>query len=320
MSEISSTGRLGLQIRSDERGYGNYEDPVTAGNVGDFTGDTLQFLAQPNKVLGTDMPITRAVMRAVVDWPVIQRAIENGILDLPEAVAPLPTGEQLVYFARNTEQREVAMQPICQRHAERIRGIQPAVQELPGGLHVTRQVADPVQLEGLWSGTFGWDDQGCKAFATRINGQWAVTPSERTVWFRGVEDSTGRLVGAAMAERLDMPSARSRTGSVALAELTEWAVDPAWRGNGLMPTLVQQLASLVETDLADVPYLAFAECNMTSGADRAAARAGMVVPLAETSRGRVSQVLAANVRVGDGYEPKEGYRSFTLLTVPGLPR
>jgi len=87
-----------------------------------------------------------------------------------------------------------------------------------------------------------------------------------------------------------------------------------------MQTLVGSLAKSVETDLVDVPHLTFAECNTTSGADRVAARAGMIVPLAMTAMGEVPQILEGNLRVGDGHEREGAYRNFVLLTVPETMR
>ena len=92
MSEISSVGSLGLQVRSDERAYNNYPQVVTEENIGGFIGDTLALSSRPNQLLQTDVLITRTVMRAVVDWPTIRGAVEHGMLSSPEVVTPLPTG------------------------------------------------------------------------------------------------------------------------------------------------------------------------------------------------------------------------------------
>ena len=312
MSEVSSTGQLGMSVRPDERAYCNYEEPVTWRNVGSFIHDTSRFLAQPNAFLQGEL--TRSVMRAVVDSSVLRAVVQDGMLDRPEAAAPLPTGEYMVYFAHNDGRREANGTSMFIEESVRAQPAAPAKsRNLSSGLRIVTRVSNPEQLHGLWGSTFGWDVTGCEQFTNRLANQGDIPPRDRTVWFSGIEDQNNVLVAAGMAERLDMPS---QIGTVGLIESTEWGVDGALRGRGLMPHVIANLALIAHRDLRGIPHVRFAECNILSGAPKAALRAGYEVPAVEVGGRLVDQVLVDHVRVGDGLDPQGAYRNFQLMTLP----
>lgn len=321
MVQVSSTGDLGFAVRSHERAYFSYENPVTMQNLGGFYTDLAEHLLRVgSEIEGT--PITRSVMRTVIGESAL-----NTLVDHPtfarylEAAAPLPatvsgSNEYLVYFSRNATDRRLGTDTnkdflgrVQKAHEVSLRPQK--VEGLPEGFRFTTQVSDPDRLFALWGETFGWDREGCIDFAKRLEEDQQLSPAERRVWFKGIEDAQGILRACAMAERLDVPSSE---GEVALIEHTEWATHPDVRGHGLGRQVVRSLTQDIKSDMQDVRHLVFAECNLTSGAHIVAAHAGFTVPRIDTLYGEVGQVLCNNVRVGDGLEPQGGYRNF-MFTV-----
>ncbi len=322
MTQVSSTGGLGFAVRSNERAYFSYEAGVTAANLGAFYGDLTNHLLTVGSEID-NTPITRAVMRTVIGTSALRELVQHpGISRYIEAATPLPAGsegveEHLVYFSRNAANRSLdgASQEDFLGRVNKARETSMGInepKELRPGYSLTDRVHDPERLFELWGETFGWEREGCADFAKKIQQESEVEPSQRSVWFKGMEDADGVLQACAMAERLNIPTT---TGQLALVEHTEWATHPDARGGGLGQQVVRDLSADVKRDLAKVRHLLFAECNLTSGAHIVAARSGFSVPQVETLDGRVGQVLYQNVRVADGHPPEDGYRNFMFTVV-----
>lgn len=322
MTQVSSTGSLGFALRSNERAYNNYPRAVTTENLEGFYGDvTDQLLLVGSNIEGTT--VTRSVLRTVMTEDALgEIARIPGLSRYIEAAAPLPDDKQggpkeyLLYFARNAVSRSMdeATRSEFRSRVDKARKIssRPSRSLLPPGYTFTNRVYDPHRLNELWGDTFGWDEQGCIDFAKRIEADATSAPEDHSVWFGGIQDKNGILVTGAMAERLDVPTS---TGRVALIEHTEWATHPDYRGQGLGRHVVRSLTDVVRADLAGVRHLVFAECNLTSGANIVAAHSGFTVPRLETTHGPVDQIISANVRVDDGYEPRGAYRNFMFTIV-----
>jgi hypothetical protein len=320
MTQVSSTGNLGFDVRSDERVYFNYP-AVTDSNVDTLIDDIETHFDHVGKeVEGTQ--VTRAVLRTVVEENTFETLLEDpDIGQHIEAAAPLQseTGpkEYLAYFSKNAIAREVnpGQRSSFLESVNTARGlaIDQSISNSSGLVTPTSKVSNPDQLQKLWGDTFGWDLEGCYQFAERINDEAEISPNDRMVWFKGLEDEQGNLLASAMAERLDIPST---TGRLALIEHTEWATDPSKRGMKLGRRVVSSLIQDVKQDMAGVDHLIFAECNMNSGANVVAVRSGFSIPSVSTAAGReVGQVFYNNVRVDDGLPPHGEYRSFMFAIV-----
>lgn len=313
--EVSSTGSLGSEFRSEERYYTNNPYAVNLDNLDQFIRDVLHHLAIPEH--NPKSGATRSVIRTAMSRTALM-ALDSDCPDLVqyiEAAAPiLGTDDLLVYFAKNYGDREPS-QAVKNDMAARLteaRSTTPSTELiLPAGFEAVQQWDNPEQLAYLWGETFGWTAEGCEAFLKNIAEQTERTPEEHTTWFEGVRCGN-TLVAATMAERLTVPG---NDGPIELIELTEWAVHPRYRGHGLGRFVVGNSTQAIEDDLASVPHLAFAEANLISGAPHMARRAGLNIPLVGLPRhGSVPQIVFSNVRVGDGLEPAGDYRHFALVT------
>lgn len=324
MLQVTSTGSLGYEVRPDERAYLNFPQAVGVGNVADFQSTVETHL------FGGKHPedVTRTVARAVVDTVAFQKLLQNSLGRYVEAAAPIGSdGNELVaYFAHNAQERTVSdseRRDVLQKveHAKVVAeahrrqngaygvGRQP---QLGDGLTLVDSIRDPKQLAELWNPAFGWTEEGCDELRELLRSSVDTEPGERSTWFRGIETESGLIVAAAMAERLDMPSA---AGSVALVEHTEWAASPEHRGHGLGRGVVSALTATLKQDLADTRHVIYAECNVSSGAHQVALNSGMTVPEVEHPDGSVDQVFFNNIRIGDGQEPRNGYRNFMFAVV-----
>ena len=311
--EVSSTGSLGSELRSEERYYTNNPYAINGHNIERFVEDCVEHLAVP----GQTAEATRSVVRTIMGRSALM-AIDADYSELArhiEAAAPIPhTDDLLVYFAKNYGDRNPSPTIKADMAARLIEARNTAPSNrliLPAGFEAVRQWDNPEQLAYLWGETFGWTTEGCEAFLRDIAEQADRTPEERTTWFEGIQ-CNNTLVAATMAERLTMPG---NEGPVELIELTEWAVHPRYRGHGLGRFAVRHSAQSVQNDLTDTPHLAFAEANLLSGAPHMARRAGLSIPLVGLPRhGSVPQIVFSNVSVGDGLEPAGEYRNFALVT------
>lgn len=134
---------------------------------------------------------------------------------------------------------------------------------------------DTDRLIQLWT-QFGWTRQGVETF---INA--GTTP---VVLIRDLQDQL-QVVGAMIAESLQF-------GDVLLVELTEMAVAPQARGQHLASVLIRELTSQVQAQVGE-HALIYGEYNMSTGAHRAASRAGNQVG----SLNRIRGVLADHVGI-----------------------
>ncbi|HEX3568426.1 MAG TPA: hypothetical protein VHT70_01985 [Candidatus Saccharimonadales bacterium] len=326
MAQVSSTGELGFNIRSDERAYNNYTTAVTNDNLDTFQIDLESHLAHADTTIN-ETHVTRSVLRTVIEGSTLTKllAADELIHEQIEAATPLPQiegqpSEYLVYFAKNALSRtpDEATKEDLRSKIQTARDISTAStrkqnRELTFTPVMNTSVSDPTQLHQLWGETFGWDEQGCIDFAKRLEDEASAAPGERTVWFKGMENPEGELLACAMAERLDIPGVN---GDIALIEHTEWSTAPSQRGKGLGRQVVQSLTTDIQESMRDTPHLIFAECNLTSGAHVVAAHSGFTVPSFETPHGtEVDQIIFNNVRVSDGLEPQDAYRSFMFTVV-----
>jgi len=313
--EVSSTGSLGSEFRSEERYYTNNPYAVNNNNLDRFARDVTRQLAVPeqNPESGATRSVTRTAMaRAAL------LAIDSDLPELTqyiEAAAPIPHSDDLlVYFAKNYADRDPSptVKADMAARLNEARTTTPSTElVLPAGFEAVQQWDDPEQLAYLWGETFGWTIEGCEAFLKNIAEQAGLAPTERTMWFEGIRCGN-TLVAATMAERLTIPG---NDGPTELIELTEWAVHQRYRGHGLGRFVVGNSTQAVEDDLVGIPHLAFAEANLISGAPHMARRAGLNIPLVGLPRhGSVPQIIFSNVHVGDGLEPAGDYRHFALVT------
>lgn len=313
--EVSSTGSLGSEFRSEERYYTNNPYTVNIDNLDQFVRDVSHHLAVPDHT--PESGATRSVIRTAMSHAALM-ALDSDRPDLVsriEAAAPIPgTDDLLVYFAKNYGDRDPspAIKNDMAARLTEARSTTPSPELiLPAGFEAVQQWDNPEQLAYLWSETFGWTVEGCEAFLLDIAEQAERAPEERTMWFEGISCGT-TLVAATMAERLTIPG---NDGPIELTELTEWAVHPRYRGHGLGRVAVGNSARSVENDLAPLSHLAFAEANLWSSGAHAGVRAGLHVPMVRLPRhGEIPQIVFSNVRVGDGLEPAGDYRHFALVT------
>jgi hypothetical protein len=153
--------------------------------------------------------------------------------------------------------------------------------------------SDIAQLTLLWQDTFGWDAAQLEAFVANLAEQQRLDPGDRQLWFVGARDSAGRLVGAAMAERLDMAGPDGTT--VQLVESTEWATLAQVRRQGVMTVLVGLLNATVLGDLGNTDAHIFAECNYDARSYEVGLKASMTIPDREVDGLQVPQILRQNV-------------------------
>lgn len=323
MVQVSSTGSLGYEVRNDERAYLNYPEAVSDRNVDQFDRDLRNHLFTASHPEG----VTRFVARAVIDGEALHHLVDESDklrLHVEAAASVTPNdGERdefIAYFGRNIGDRyvnritrEVLRANV--RTATRVVEVRPpsvvtdsVLSDELSKLSTVDSVKDPEQLEKLWGETFGWTREGCEDFAAIVDEEVKLDPADRKVWFKGIESGEdGELVACAMAERLDMPS---NVGKLALIEHTEWSAVEELRGYGLGKRVVRALTTQLKEDLEEQRKLIFAECNITSGSYIVALRSDFTIPEVDLGKSKVGQVLYNNVRVGDGYEPHGGYRSF----------
>lgn len=173
------------------------------------------------------------------------------------------------------------------------------------------------EVAALWGPAFDWTTEGVVSRARTIESQRLLRPEDRASWFAGLVNPEGRLVAAAVAERLDMPTGFS--GPLPIIELSEWRrVDDAGR-SGLMAADNAYLIAQVLHDLSmsHIRPVLFAETNFMSRAHRVGFASGMDVPLFHLGNRGVPQILEQNVAVGDGHLPP-GLRDFTVMYVPDV--
>lgn len=184
----------------------------------------------------------RAVMRCYISPELI-----NQISDLPvEAMVSLEK-ECLLWLGQNQHSTFSA-----ERNTNDLPG-QAAIDLAPTyQLDREAQTKDVADLILLWE-QFGWTEQGIETFLE--------SNSQPIVLIRHLEQ---QVVGAMIAEAMEF-------GCWQLVELTELAVTPEHRGQGLASILVKELSRL-SVDYYGLRSLIFGEYNLTTHSYRAAAR------------------------------------------------
>jgi hypothetical protein len=329
---VSSVGSLGVDVQSsNDRVRWTYQyEPIS---------DLYELIENFEALDGTrnHEGRSRGVFRSVVEESVLREVVdqEDTIIDNIEVAFPLEGTVSndlwLVGLARNNESR-VSYHPLDQivgdTESSRERRRPDTVLELFRGLDpnfMLQTVIHDTQIDdlhNLWGNTFGWTREGVVALQRTLNEQDQVDPLERQTWFSGVaERSTGRLVGASTAERLQL---RERNGNmVDLIESTEWDVDPNFRGHKINASSISFLNSQIYTDLngfGESSPTIFAECNFGSRSDMSAHNAGFSIPDRSIFGRFVSQANLQNVVVNDGILPDDAYRDFTLNVVRAVDR
>ncbi len=219
---------------------------------------------------------------------------------LAEAYVPITGDEGLLYLAANSPDRQPQlpihdMQGMVDKVAadvgERFRPPAQRLAELQArGYQFTDRITDPEGLQALWGPTFGWTVEKIQNLQDMLANSTARDPADRTAWYTGVLHE-GRLVAAALAERLDIPGAHGRL--LPTVESTEWAVDTSLRQRrtGVASGMLALNTAQCLQDLPDARILA--ECRYSSTAYAAGMSIGFSVP----DRATTPQIIARNVWV-----------------------
>jgi hypothetical protein len=296
----SSVGGLGRQLRSYNRDYWTYEDAITIDNINNFKKDIKDFLPNFRE------DISRNVMRAVMSTAALEQVLDNNdVRKYLEAVAPLRTGENLVYFANNDVSKRGRSSHEDWRYDANI----PIEQtDLPEGYgFVSHENISVSALKKIWQ-PFSWDESAIKKRFEELTEANSQEKGERRVWLAGIANTEGQLVSAATAEGIVLPSAVNDDG-VLVVEYTEFATSPNEKGKKLIVQVVGKLIQSVWEDVGDVDGIA--ECNISSKSYRSAVRAGFAVQ----DEFAVNNVLKQNVEiVGD--KNNSELKDFLLLYLP----
>ena len=214
-----------------------------------------------------------------------------------EAFIPLTEEAGLLYLAANAPERRASVpipwmratiDGIAQEIAGRFRTPASRLAELHDrGYRFVDHVIDPAGLTELWSGGFGWDTATVNNLSRRLEDNAQREPDQRDLWFTG-SVYNGRLVAAALAERLDVPGP---DGPLATIESTEWMVDRAERHAGVATAMLALNTAQCLEDRPDATMIA--ECRFDNTAYAAGLSIGFVVP----SRRFGQQILERNVLV-----------------------
>lgn len=323
---FESTGSLGTEPRPDGRLYRNEPD---------FTDDP-DVLAGHFARLGRQaellpLEISRIVLRGVVSDEVMSTVTDSELRDSVEVGLPLEEfGHEgwLLSVARNSEGRDliVAEHKMIEATTSQTPGklksspVERVERLLASGASIRTelQYEDLPMLGELWQPAFfGWKDEEIAALAESLQEQQDQPPDKRTLWFAGIW-SNGQLVSAAMAERLEIPG---KNGPVDLVESTEWCTRPGeeYAKKGYITTALSVLNAQILRDLRDSsgrqPVI-YAECNFQNRSDHAGSSVGFRIPPRQFAR----QILAQNVRIGDGLDHDTTLRDFSFMYLPKQPQ
>jgi hypothetical protein len=260
---VTSVGQLGKDhAASNERSYWN--QPELYSDTKRLVSDWHLFQQE-----SVDEKRRRAMMRTLITAEVLENVLDNNCLPIEAAI---PAGDNfLVYVGRNVHQQVANITDAS------LPNFMPSL-ALPTGykLDTSANIEDVTQLVDLWS-QFGWTRGGVESFI-----EAGTTP---IIVIRNLEQV---VVGAMIAESLNF-------GNLLLVEMTEMAVAPTERGNGLASILIKELATLSNETFGQNSII-YGEYNITTGAHRAAARAGKI---SATSQ-RISGVLPDHVAIETG--------------------
>jgi hypothetical protein len=297
---VTSAGSLGVERRSHDRMYVTPYEPL------EYAADIVKINNRIANIVEGRSQITRGVLRTVTHIEVVKNLNDDGMS--PEAVIPLDDYDQegsvLAYYATNNGERAhtlVCREEILEQTQHETVAIQTPEDIDLGNLEIYDCI-ESSQVESLyelWGGTFGWSREQIRAFARRVMQEKEVSAEDRSVWFagldgRGVNGSPdGRLVSAAMAERIVLPGFLR---AINLIESTEWRSTSNGKLARPKHAIVAVLRNLHSQVLRDNPdALLLAECNFTSRADIRGHQSGLIIP----SRTLADQLLVQNVGVID---------------------
>lgn len=317
---FSSTGDLGVHRRHSNRLY-------VVGS--ELSSDPQEFSTNYHRLIAIEEKhptITRGVFKGVVSNEVLSSIlVQPDVHKDVEVVVPLAEygmpDSSLVYLGHNSESRRsiVPVGDMVEATSEQV----PLVGKSP-----YRRIAKVVEqgykfknsieeeqadeLFELWGKTFGWDKEQILGFIHRLKNERAVAPSNRSLWFSGIVNEEGRLIGASMAERQNLPGADDN--KLPCVESTEWRVHPGYTGKRLMSPTITMLNAQILNDLGNDIFI-FAECNYIQGAHVTGHQAGFQLPSREVAEGiEVPQILVQNVGIKDGSSLNGGkFRDFVFM-------
>jgi len=311
---LTSAGNLGIESRTYDRLYWNWEgDPVV--NIQTLI-DSFRQLSMRGEMEGK----TRVVFRGLVDEQTARSLFEerNPLTKYIEVAMPVidNAGLWLLMLARNSPKRRsivpvetmVKSTLLYNKDQQSISGRMQGILEKGYSLKDAFDEQLMSQVYELWGETFGWTFDQVTNLSTMLAQQQELAPSERWVWFSGV-DHNSLLVSIATAERLRL---KTQNGYLDVVESTEWRTREGFENRGLLTSAIAYLNAQIFYVLPNP--LVVAECNFQSRSDRPAHGAGFVIPRREVGEITVPQILVQNVSVKDGYEPT-GLRDFTFMYV-----
>lgn len=322
---VSSTGKPGPEIRSDERFYVNSNK--YAPEAAQFQRKWDQTVRVQQRFERRPEALTRAASKSIVSTEVLGHLLADETHKKDVEVA-LPLGEYgmgdswLVFLGRNAPgRRTIASSEVeMEKTSEQIDLVRDSPLDrlkikAAEGFTFTTSV-EPEQVDDLfelWGSTFGWNREQIENFRQSIQKEKQGNPEDRTMWFAGVEYN-GQLIGASMGQKLIMVG----EGNVPLecVESTEWRKKPDTPGNGLTPSVLAGLHAQILDSFGEKTPLIFAECNIWSGANSTGHKAGLQIPQREVAIGesiyKVPQILKQNVKIGDDVEVNAPYRDFVV--------
>jgi hypothetical protein len=310
-SDNSSVGGVGREERSFGRDYWTYGEAVTLDNVDDFMRDTENFL--PN----FQEDVSRNVMRSVMGVAALRQVLNGSTLrNHIEAVAPLSTGEYLTYFANNNISKRGRSPYEDWRYDANIpvEDMSSPERNLPEGYEfISHEDVAIAALQEIWR-PFDWSESAVEGRLNELTEAKKQNPEDRRVWWAGIANAKGRLVSAATAEGIVLPSS-TNDKSAPVVEYTEFATLPDERGKKLMVQVVRKLIESVHDDLGD-DVDGIAECNIFTKSYHSAIRAGLQVSNITAQDGfTVNNVLRQNVGIVNDMGDSE-LRDFLLLYLP----
>ncbi len=208
----------------------------------------------------------RAVMRTYATTEVLTQA--TGVLPI-EASLPLGS-EHLIWLGRNQHPHTSLERPV------RTVGIKDERAVVNHLIDTTVVTTDAQALQLLWE-QFGWTAEGVAMFVAESQNPIVV-----------IRDLERRIVGAMIAEAQNF-------GGHLLVELTELAVSPQHRGQGLATVLIRELAKQTREVYGDTAVI-FGEYNITTQAFIAATRAGQLPAQTE----KIDGILHDHVAIKTG--------------------
>lgn len=332
---VSSTGKPGPEVRSDQRFYVN--SSKYSADANQFQRKWDQTVRVQQKFERRPEALTRAASKSIISTDVLGHLLADEIHRKDVEVA-LPLAEYgmsdswLVFLGRNASgRRAIASSEVeMEKTSEQIDLVQTSPLErlkekaAEGFTFTTSIEPDQVDdLYDLWGSTFGWTSEQVDNFRQSIALEKQGNLEDRTIWFAGVEYG-GKLIGASMGQKLVMKG----EGDISLecVESTEWRKKPDSPGNGLTPSVLAGLHAQILESFGEKKPLIFAECNIFAGANSTGHKAGLQIPQREVAIGervyKVPQILKQNVKIGDDVEVNAPYRDFVVesLTKEGIER